>query len=251
MSPQEIGDWGNIYGTLRVNRNLSHVHSGRQSIQISHPTPRTHGADIELAVQDTLFVRYYMKFQATFPGSHHTGMVIRGGEAGSLLDNPTGTRPNGTNHFVATFDHLSPMQEWGSAENDNSPGYSYNYLYHMDQVSEYGDILLPIGRENGGGLFDEAFVPRSNFVPERDRWYGFEPMVQVNTPGVKNGRLALWVDGELIADHPHRRFRTVDTIQARVVSLSSNSSRIDPNKTIWYDDIVVATEYIGPMTDSR
>ena len=81
MSPQEIGDWGNIYGTLRVNRNLSHVHSGRQSIQISHPTPRAHGADIELAVQDTLVVRYY-----------------------------------------------------------------------MDQVSEYGDILLPIGSENSGGV---------------------------------------------------------------------------------------------------
>lgn len=59
----------------------------------------------------------------------------------------------------------------------------------------------------------------------------------------------VWLDGRLVVDHPNLRFRTVDTIKSRYVTLSTYSSRTDANKVLWYDDIVVATEYIGPIAE--
>jgi hypothetical protein len=68
---------------------------GRQALEVTHRhVPRAHGAVKEVAGYDTLFLRFYMKFHPEFPGVHHAGMYIRGGQPGALLDNPTGTQTN-------------------------------------------------------------------------------------------------------------------------------------------------------------
>jgi hypothetical protein len=91
------------------------------------------------------------------------------------------------------------------------------------------------------------FVPRPNVVPALDQWTCCEIMVQCNTPDTANGRVALWIDGELVADHPGLRFRSVEYIKAGYVSLSTYASQEQSGRSLWYDDIVVATEYVGPM----
>jgi hypothetical protein len=176
-------------------------------------------------------------------------MYIRGGQPGALKDNPTGTRPTGQDHFNASVDHLFPTHGASPGENKTPPGWTYNYCYHMDQVDRYGDILLSSGTLNGSDLLGPYFVPRSNKLPQRDRWYCYEIMIQCNNPGSRSGRVGIWLDGILVADHPNLRFRTTGSLKARYVTLSTYTSWIESNQVIWYDDIVVSTQYIGPITE--
>jgi hypothetical protein len=72
-------------------------------------------------------------------------------------------------------------------------------------------------------------------------------MIQCNEPGLRNGCVAIWLDGVLLADHPNLRFRTVESVKAWYVTLSTYTSKKEENNILWYDDIVVATKYIGPI----
>ncbi len=246
----EMGGWDNFYHNLIITRDKENVHSGNQALMIRHnEVPRTHGAVKEIAGYDTLFVRFYMKFHPQFPATHHAGMYIRGGQKGALQDNPTGTKPTGADHFSVTLDHLFPGHGASPEENDTPPGWIYNYCYHMDQKDVYGDIILPTGNQHGTHTLGEDFIPRPNINPQRNKWYCYELMVICNTPGQHDGRAAIWIDGELLTEQPNLSFRTVESLKARFVTLSSYSSRKAENNIMWYDDIVVATEYIGPMAD--
>ncbi len=199
---------------------------------------------------DTLHVRYYMKYHPDYPGCHHTGIVMWAGAPDIIMasgtpKSATGVRPNGRNHFVALLDTSPP---WTSFS-DTPPGRTDVYCYHMDQGRKWGDLFFPTGevypRENKA-ILGEDFVPRPDFSAERDRWYCYELMLSANTPGERDGRVAFWVDGKLAGDFPNLRFRSVPTLKVNHVSLGSYSSQRHPNKVMWYDDVVVATSYIGP-----
>ncbi len=61
-------------------------------------------------------------------------------------------------------------------------------------------------------------------MAERGRWYCYELMVQANTPGRRDGRVAFWVDGKLAGDFPNLRLRGVELLKANYVVLVSYSS---------------------------
>ena len=73
-------------------------------------------------------------------------------------------------------------------------------------------------------------------------------MVKANTPGQRDGRIACWVDGKLIADFPNLRLRDVEDLKIDCfgVGLYISPNTMRANKK-WYDDVVAATSYIGPM----
>jgi hypothetical protein len=74
-------------------------------------------------------------------------------------------------------------------------------------------------------------------------------MVKTNTPGQRDGRIAAWVDGTLIADFQNVRLRDTNTLKIGQIQLElhaqSNTVRADRK---WYDNLVVAKSYIGPMS---
>lgn len=243
--PQAGNRWDNAWGLVRVTRDPENVHGGRQAIEITHTHPRSHGAEKRLDPgHDTLFLRYYMKYAREFPGCHHTGMAIQGSVPGTTIGCTTGVRPDGRNHFTALIDTMPP---WTGASTE-PPGFMDVYCYHMDQRRKWGDILYPTGETyppETQGLFGGDFVPRPNMMAERGRWYCYELMVQANTPGQRDGRVAFWVDGVLAGDFPNLRLRSVDLLRANYVVIVSYSSSRHANVTHWYDDIVAATSYIG------
>jgi hypothetical protein len=248
----EMGKWDHYYHNLVITHEKENVHSGNKALQIIHnEVPGAHGAVKEVSGYDTLFLRFYMKFHPDFPATHHAGMYIRGGQKGALFDNPTGTKPAGTDHFSVTIDHLFPGHGASPEENNTPPGWIYNYCYHMDQKDVYGDILLPTGNQSGSHSLGEGFIPRANINPDRNRWYCYELMVICNTPGKHNGRVAIWLDGKLLTEQPNLSFRTVDSLKSRFITLSTYASRKADYNCMWYDDIVVAREYIGPMADKQ
>jgi len=73
-------------------------------------------------------------------------------------------------------------------------------------------------------------------------------MVQANTPGQRDGRIAFWVDGRLAADFPNLQFRTVESLKLDRADLGLYESRSGAVRRVWIDDFVVASTYIGPMT---
>jgi hypothetical protein len=241
--------WDAAWGVLRVTREPEHVHSGRQALEITHQSrqPRSHGAEKDLRPgADVLFLRYYMKFAKEFPGLHHTGMAISGFPTGLPSCESTGVRPNGRNHFTVVLDAVQPP----GGPPVGPPGYMEVGCYHMDQGRKWGDLLFPNGDVHppeNKWLLAQDFVPRPNLMAERGRWYCYELMVKVNTPGERDGRVAFWVDGKLSGDFPNLRFRSTPILKANRINLVTYASGLRPNTTLWYDDVVAATEYIGPM----
>ena len=77
-------------------------------------------------------------------------------------------------------------------------------------------------------------------------------MVKANTVGRRDGRIACWVDGKLIADFPNLRLRDVEDLKIDWfgVGLYMSPNTIRANKK-WFDDVVAATSYIGPIVEAR
>jgi len=92
---------------------------------------------------------------------------------------------------------------------------------------------------------------------ERGRWYAIEYQVFLNTPGVRNGWVKLWVDGVQVASKTGLNLRgnggyNVKLNRVRVGGWYSNSAKSNscPNpsqpSTMHVDDVAVGTAYIGP-----
>ena len=245
--------WDSTFNRLVITRDPDNVHSGRQAVEITHTEPSNHNAVKQFGEGfDTVYVRYYMKYAKEFPGCHHTGMLILAGAPGVTLEmgSATGVVPDGRSHFVALLDTLPPRRDSGYPP----PGNMNVYCYHMDQGRKWGDLFFPTGEvypPENEGLFGEHFVPRPNVSVDLDRWYCYELMVTANTVGERDGRIAFWVDGRLTGDFPNLRLRSVGSLRANQVILSSYSSREDPGKILWYDDVVVATAYVGPQVSAN
>ena len=75
-------------------------------------------------------------------------------------------------------------------------------------------------------------------------------MVQLNTPGSRDGRVAAWQDGTLIADWQNIRFRDVTTLKIDQIQLENGGQASTQQNDKWYDNLVIATSYIGPMVTS-
>ncbi|MFC1650330.1 polysaccharide lyase [Candidatus Latescibacterota bacterium] len=229
-----------------IVRQPENVNSGSKALEHVHnETLKGGGAHKTLSSgYDTLHVRYYMKYHEQFPGCHHAGGV----GISSKSYTQAGTKPNGSNLFLVKPDALAPFFSWSPSGN-MPPGFLHVYVYHMDQNSIYGSQFLPSGRVLGGDInFGSSFVPKPDIILERGRWYCYELMVMLNTPDKRDGRIALWIDGKIVGDWHNIRFRTVNSLKADQLWFSTYSSQIHENKIIWFDDIVAATSYIGPMT---
>ena len=85
-------------------------------------------------------------------------------------------------------------------------------------------------------------------IPGLGRWYCYELMVKCNTPGQRNGRIAVWLDGNLIADFPNRRIRDTTALKIDRFSIDLHIGKnILGIAKKWVDNAVAATSYIGPM----
>jgi hypothetical protein len=245
-----IRPWDRTSGGVTFIGEPAHVHGGRQALQLSTNGPGGGGVIKYLSPGfDRLFLRYYIKYDDAFPGAHHVGGVMSARATGVPDANP-GVIPNGTNQFDVLLDH------WSFDPKFPSPGQLVAYVYHMDQQHEWGEQFYPSGRTSPGvnaarGIFGPSFLPRTDFIPARGRWYCFELMIQANTAGQRDGRVAFWVDGRLAADFPNLRFRTTDALKINRAAVTLYESRNNGLHRVWIDDVVVATTYIGPMITDR
>ena len=245
--------WDTVFhdDTIRIADEPENVHSGRKAVEFIFPQREdATGNGLMKHFQDerdVLFLRYYHKFEKdldiTGAGSFHNGGAISAHYHADGRSTP-GIRADGRNKFLFEI-----ACAWFSGP---KPGHFTVYAYHPEQRGDYGDAFYPTGEVSPNtslhGDFGPHFVPRPNYVPELDRWYCYEIMVQSNTPGQRDGRVACWVDGKLVADFPNMRLRDIDSLKIDYLTIGGylNPNKVRTNK-LWFDDVVAATSYIGPQ----
>jgi hypothetical protein len=189
--------------------------------------------------RDRLFMRVYSRYAPNYAGvlEAHNGLRV----TGDPYLGP-GRRPTGRDFFLV---NLENSRYQGEAE----PGYSHAYVYHPEQDDIYGEHWYSDGStSNGQQSFGPFFVSRPRTAAPRGVWTSFELLVQMNTPGSRDGRVAAWQNGSLIADWQNVRFRDVATVQIDEIQLENGGKSSTQVNDKWYDNLVIATSYIGPVS---
>lgn len=240
-----------VFGNRRIATEPERVFAGGKALELTSPQQDeelSNGVARKVDPEvDLLFLRYYTRYDPTFDvvGSSHNGGGISAHYFNGNMATP-GIPADGKNKY------LIELECWRGEVGEPNPGNLNVYIYHPEQRSMWGDHFFPDGTvlPNSSMPFDFGadFVARPNVVPELGRWYAYELMLRANTPGKRDGRIALWLDGALIADFRNLRLRDVETLKIDRFGLSlhigSNTVR-ETHKQ--YDNVVAAKAYIGPL----
>jgi hypothetical protein len=249
----ELGSrWnGGVYHNALITTESANVYMGSQALEFYSPrqdAELSNGVAVDLVEhEDVMFLRWVSKFDGSFDvvGSSHNG----GGMSSSYFEDgmaTPGEPADGYNKFLVEYEC------WRGEETVANPGNLNVYVYHPDQRSGYGDHFFPTGvvtpYDPDPFDFGEEFVARPDVIPELGRWYTYEVMVRANTPGMRDGRIACWLDGALIADFLNVRFRETTTLRIDRFNLSLHIGSNTRSETWkWYDNVVAARLYIGPV----
>ncbi len=253
QSSELNNNWDAVYQNqdVRIATEPGNFHGGQKGLEFKVPQMNgelSNATDkIVNPERDVLFLRYYSKFQPPYDvvGSSHNGSMISAHYFINGQATP-GVKADGTNKFLAN------LENWRGEVSKQSPGDLNIYIYHPEQRDIWGDHFFPDGivLPNSSLPFDfgPKFVQRPNIIPELDKWYCYEYMVQANTPGQRDGRIAFWFDGKLAADFQNLRLRDVASLKIDRFGLSFHIHDNPNGETKkWYDDVVAATSYIGPV----
>src|SRR5262245_49383132 len=241
--------WSEAYhsANIRIATEANNVFAGGKSLELTVPQTSNEVSNTLAKVvspgREALFLRYYAKYDADFDviGSSHNGSTMSGKYC------CPGVRADGFNKFLVSY------EAWRESSATPNPGRLNAYVYHPDQRDIWGDHFFPTGTvlpfSSTPFNFGPEFVSRADVTPQLGRWYCYEMMVKTNTPGQRDGRIAFWLDGQLIADFQNLRLRetTALNIDRFTIDLHvySNTRAVARKR---YDNVVAATSYIGPMT---
>ncbi len=248
--------------------------SGKGCVQITATKNVDQGGDVKIQWDkgvDTCFMRVYLRFDKDTLMPHHfinlsgfndTYQYRWGGSAG--------LRPlGGQNGKVSTT--LEPPK------GENGEWKFYSYWHEMRSWQ------TPEGTSDGrkSAYYGNVFAMEDSPAIVRDEWICCEMMIKLNSPNAYDGEQAFWINGKKIGHwkngspdgtwlrenfrtftnwntdpKPFEGFnwRTDNALQINHATLqwylSNNQSwpkmKVDKN-IVYFDNLVIATEYIGPM----
>ena len=181
---------------------------------------------------EEIYLRYYLRladnWHQTVSGGKMPGISGTYGRSGW-----GGRRSNGTTGWSARglFQKTVPP---GNPLSGTTP--VGTYCYHADMAGNYGDNW--IWQHGYRGYL------------ENNRWYCIEQHLKLNTPGKKDGTLRAWIDGRLAFEKSDIRFRQNARLNIEQIWMNvyhGGSSPSPHEQHLFIDNVVVATEYIGPM----
>jgi hypothetical protein len=133
--------------------------------------------------QESIYLRYYLKFEPGFD-------FVKGGKLPGVAGgqgNTGGHKPNGKDGWSARI-------MW------RGDGKIVQYVYHPDQPGDYGEDF-----EWSFGGCPRFFKP--------GQWQCVETYVQMNTPGKKDGIIRSWLDGDKALEVTNLRFRDIPDLK--------------------------------------
>ncbi|MBN1816808.1 MAG: hypothetical protein JW828_05580 [Sedimentisphaerales bacterium] len=230
--------WGQIYKPENVSLS-GDIHSrspGSRSVRIKDNGHLfTHPKGV-----DTLFARFYVKFHEKTGYIHHFVHIVADADPQPWPKGGAGETPAGDRKFSTG---IEPTGHWGKFA---PPGVWNFYTYWHEMKTKWGTVY--IGKET---------------PIEPSRWYCVEVMLKANsTPQAHDGEQAFWVDGELYGHWGGFNWRTTDDLKINTFWLLYYNTEQparhnkDPHPEsrimeVWFDDIVLATEYIGPVASGK
>lgn len=186
---------------------------------------------------DELFMRHYICYGKDYGHHGHGGSGFMA-DAGGGGFKGAGKAPEGDRFFWATLEPIG-RGEW------EPPGALIFYAYWWK--------MKPDGRGNHWGNW---FQPKPDQVPKREVWTCVEWRVKANTAEKDDGELDCWIDGAKRGKFRGINWRSTHLLKVNKVQLSlwlepGGYARAGggTTRTVWYDDVVVATKYIGPKVD--
>ena len=175
-----------------------------------------------IPAQDSLYVRYYVRFEPGFD-------FVKGGKLPGLAGgdgNTGGHKPNGKDGWSARI-------MW------RGDGKIVQYVYHPDQPGDYGED------------FEWTFGGCPRFF-KPGRWQCVETYVRMNTPGKKDGIIRSWLDGEKSLEVTNLHFRDDADLKIDQFEFETFFGGGDPSwassrdQHAWFDGFVLASNYVGP-----
>jgi hypothetical protein len=189
--------------------------------------------------RDEVFMRHYVRYGRDY------GFHSHGGSGFCASSRPTGFGPGG-HAGRAPEGHTffwSTLEPIGRAAPGKAPGPLIFYTYWWK--------MKPDGKGNHWGNW---FRPDVDQVPALETWTCVEWRVKANAAGKDDGELDAWIDGVRRGAFRGINWRSAETLKVNQVSLGQwleerayAEAGGGETRTVWYDDVVVATKYIGPM----
>ncbi len=145
---------------------------------------------------------------------------------------------------------------WGMRRSDGTNGWSARgaFMRHDAQaepdspwraIGTYAYTASNEGRS--GQVWGWNLGPTGRLI--RNRWYGIEQYLKLNTPGQNNGVYRAWINGQLVFERTDLHWRDVTTLKIESVWLNvfhGGTAKTDRELTLYMDNLVVARGYIGP-----
>lgn len=230
-------------GSLAFATGVPKRSRGRRCLAVTATLGKNTGGHLYARLKrpvEQAYARFYVRFPKKAGYIHH--FVHLGGyrPATPWPQGGAGTRPRGDERFTAG---IEPHGDWGRAP---PPGvWSFYAYWHEMKKSPDGKYWGNTFRATR-----QARVPRGT-------WQCVEIMLKCNRPDKRDGELALWLDGAPAGHFKDISWRKTADLKVNffwllhyVTEGALQRNRVaDPPKTntVWFDDIVVATKYIGPL----
>jgi hypothetical protein len=224
---------------------------GGNAIKVTYPTNGIYGTYTPTAdfvglgygEQEHLFYRYYIKYSSQFrdaascDGGKHPGFA-----ADTTIAGNGGVPVDGTNGWSLRGGYVLNCDR-------NNPVYPRvilsTYAYYADMVGNYGQHWPWTGKGDGG-------------LAPLGEWICIEGEVKVNTPGVRDGVLRTWMNGQLAYEKTDlflRRkppYKIPGNLGIRKFWGTLHHGGVSPfgkDVSVWMDQAVVAKSRIGCRVD--
>ena len=228
-------------GQLSLVGGKTEVHGGRRALKISYLRGENTGGHLYTSLDpghERLFFRFYVRFPEGHGYVHHFVHMTGYDPPTPWPQGGAGQRPRGDERFSTGIDVFG---DWGRSKPPGRWGF-YSYWCEMKPSGD--------GRYWGNSPKGGKHVPVVT-----DRWICVEFMIRLNTVGKRDGEQAFWIDGKCAGHWTGYRWRTDPKLRINGIWLLyymtdaavRRSRGVPKDEHIFFDDIVVATEYIGPM----
>jgi len=185
---------------------------------------------------ERVFVRFYVRFDPGCDYVHHfvTLRANKGQHGGDKWSGfgGAGLCPAGDERFSTA------LEPWGNWARWPAPG-KWNFYSYWHQMRVSPD----------GKYWGNSFLPEPQEVIGKDRWICAEFMLKENTPDRPDGEQAFWIDGHLLGHWRGINWRKTGGLKANALTLESYVTdrwTKNPTNTVYFDNVVIAREYIGP-----
>lgn len=264
--------WDNVSNqdgkVLALSDDVPPDSAGHRSLQLTAILGQNTGGHLYTRLPkgvEKVFARFYVKFPSDAAYIHH--FVTLGG-----YNPPTpwpqggaGERPKGHERFSAG------IEPYGNYGRFPAPG-AWNFYAYWPEMKGSAD----------GRYWGNSLTPARPALVPRNRWQCVEVMLQCNSaPEARDGELALWLDGLPVAHfkpgtlrspwtglgfsavekdgEPFEGFRWRTNLDLKinffwlmhyVTENAARQNRVaqpNPTNRVWFDDVVISTEYVGPI----